>query len=239
MREFSRCPAIRALVLVLCLPIVISHSPLATLSRSAGSSSPIIVYAAGQNVTQPALLQMVKMDLQSYAPARVLISYTYTSSFNISQVSAIGKSLYRIVSGPTSIEFQAVDVDKYHFAVEISYAAQVEQSIQIATWSGSQAPNGLQISVKANVVRFDFTLIVTKEPQYPSVQEVAEAVVKQMSNSLQQFQVGQQKLVNQVSDTIVSIGTIAAIAFVLVVVLLIVVFRLYRRVAALSERGIG
>ena len=219
-------------------------SPLAVSSPTSPSRGLVITsivsaQALVSNSTQTAQLQQISMNLQSYSPARILITYAYTSSFNISKVSAVGMSLYRIVSGPTSVDFQAVDIDSYHFSVVISYQnIMVEQNIQISTWSGSQSPQGTIFSVRANIIRFDFTLTVSKEPKYPSVDEVAIAVVNQLSNSLQQFQVKQDAFVAKISDTILSIGMIAAVAFVLVIVLLITVVGIHRKVAALEEHGV-
>ena len=179
------------------------------------------------------------MNLNSYAPAKIFISYAYTSSFNISKVSSVGLSLYQIISGPTSIQFQATDVDSYHFSVVINYNVLVEQTIQVSTWSGDLPPQGTSFSVKANTVTFDFTLTVTKQPKYPTVDQVATAVVNQLSNSLQQFQVSQQNLVSVISNTVMAIGVIAVVALVLVVVLLLAVLRIYRKQASLVEQGIG
>jgi len=126
-------------------------------------------------------------SLQSYAPARILISYAYTNNFSVTDVSSIGRSLYTVTSGPTSIEFRANQIDQYTFTVEIRYAAIVVQSVQIAIFSGGYAPEGVQFNVKGNVVRLKFTLTVTEEPRYPSAQDVAEQVVRQVSSQLADF----------------------------------------------------
>jgi hypothetical protein len=131
--------------------------------------------------------EVAGFNLQSYAPARILISYTYTNNFSVTDVSSIGKSLYKVISGPTSIEFQAQDIDQYTFTVEIKYAAIVTQSVQIAVFSAGYAPEGMQLNVKGNVVRLKFTLTVTEEPRYPSAQDVAEQVVLQVANQLNEF----------------------------------------------------
>ena len=191
------------------------------------------------NTTVPAQLQQITMSLNSYAPAQVLISYTYTSSFNISKVSSVGLSLYKIISGPTSITFQASDVDTYHFSVDISYGnILVEQSIQLASFSGTLAPDGTSFTVKANRIRFDFTLTVTKQPSYPSVNDVAVAVVNQLSSQLQQYQVRQDAFVSAISNTILTIGVISAVAFVLVIALILFMFWLHRKVVRLEEQGV-
>ena len=225
----------RSLPALAFLLVTISCSPLVASPRNTGVSS-LIVYAVADEATT---VSAVTMSLQGYATARIVISYAYTNSFTVSNVTSLGRSMYKIISSPMGIEFEGVDVDRYTFTADVRYATVTDQLIQVAIFSAEHPPEGIEYNVRGKVVKITVALTVEKEPKYPTAEEVAEAVVKQMSDSLQQFQVQQQKLVNQVSDTIVSIGSIAAIAFVLVVVLLIVVFRIHRRMAALSERGIG
>jgi len=128
--------------------------------------------------------ETASLNLRVYRPARILITYTYTNNFSVSDVSSVGQSLYKITSGPTSIEFKAEDIDIYTFTVTIRYAEIVGQSIQIAVWSGNQPPQGLQINVKSNIVKIRFEVTVSEQPQYPSAQEVAGQVVKQIASEL-------------------------------------------------------
>jgi len=131
--------------------------------------------------------EVASLNLQAYKPARVVITYAYTNNFSVSDVSSMGKSMYKITSSPTSIEFKAEDVDRYTFTVEIKYMAVVGQSIQIAVFSAGNPPEGLQFNVKTRVFRLQFTVTVTEEPRYPTAQEVAEQVVRQVANELTQF----------------------------------------------------
>jgi len=131
--------------------------------------------------------EVASLNLQAYKPARIVITYAYTNNFSVSDVSSMGRSMYKITSGPTSIEFKAEDVDRYTFTVEIKYAAVVGQSIQIAVFSAGNPPEGLQFNVKTSIVRLQFTVTVTEEPRYPTAQEVAEQVVRQVANELMQF----------------------------------------------------
>ena len=134
--------------------------------------------------------EVASLNLQAYKPARIVITYAYTNNFSVSDVSSMGKSMYKITSSPTSIEFKAEDVDRYTFTVEIKYAAVVGQSIQIAIFSAGNPPEGMQFNVKTDVVQLQFTVTVTEEPRYPTAQEVAEQVVRQVANELMEF--GQQ-----------------------------------------------
>jgi hypothetical protein len=163
------------------------------------------------------------LSLQAYAPARILISYAYTNNFSVTDVSSMGKSLYKITSGPTSIEFKAEDVDRYTFTVEIKYAAIVTQSVQIAVFSAGYPPEGLQFNVKGDIVRIQFTLTVTKEPQYPSAQEVAEQVVKQVSNELTHFQLEVNRVIETQNRNLTTMWILIVSSLAISVALLLIV----------------
>ena len=145
----------------------------------------LLVPVHAQDAQEPT--EVASLNLQAYAPARIVISYAYTNNFSVSDVSAIGKPEYKIISGPTSIEFKTDDTDTFTFTVEIRYDGIVGQSIQIAVFSAGNPPEGIQLNVKTDVVKLAFTLTVAEAPKYPTGQEVAEQVVKQVSNQLLDF----------------------------------------------------
>jgi len=182
--------------------------------------------------------EVAGFNLQAYAPARILISYTYTNNFSVTDVSSIGQSLYTITSSPTYIEFKAVDVDQYTFTVEIKYTTIVTQSIQIAVFSSGYAPEGIQLNVKGNV-RLKFTLTVTQEPKYPSAQEVAEQVVRQVGNQLDEFRRQTTEIVDLQTRNIemqwLLIGFTMAVSVAFVIIL---VFWVYPQLRSLRGGGV-
>jgi len=177
--------------------------------------------------------EVAGFNLQSYTPAKILISYTYTNNFSVIDVSSIGKSLYKITSSPISIEFIAEDIDQYTFTVEIKYAAIVTQSVQIAVFSAGYAPEGMQLNVKGNVVRLKFTLTVTQEPKYPSAQDVAEQVVLQIADQLNEFRRQTTEIVDLQTRNIemqwLIVGFTMAVSVAFVIILVLWVYPLLRR----------
>ena len=182
--------------------------------------------------------EVASFNLQAYTPARVLISYAYTSGFDVVNVSSMGKSLYKIMSGPTSIEFTAQDIDQYTFTVVIRYEAVVAQSLQIAVFSSTYAPQGMQLNVKGNIVQIKFALTVTKEPQYPSAQEVAEQVVRQVGDQLNDFRSQTTDILNAQTQNIetqwiiVVFNMLVSVAFII-----IIVFWIYPTLKTLKREG--
>ena len=165
---FSR-KRIKSSLLILFTFTIIFASPVSAENKKGGAS------------------EVASLNLQAYCPARIVITYAYTNNFSVSDVSSMGKSMYKVVSSPTSIEFKAEDVDRYTFTVTIKYPAVVGQSIQIAVFSAGNPPEAIQFNVKTSTVRIKFTVTVTEEPRYPTAQEVAEQVVRQVANELMQF----------------------------------------------------
>ncbi|RJS92804.1 hypothetical protein CW705_02215 [Candidatus Bathyarchaeota archaeon] len=136
------------------------------------------------------------LNLQAYAPARIVITYSYTQNFSVSDVSTLGRPEYKIISGPTSIEFKTAHTDTFTFTVEIKYPAILGQSIQIAVFSAGNPPEGIQINVKTSTVKLRFTLTITEEPSYPSAQDVAEQVVRQVANELTLFKQDTKQIID-------------------------------------------
>ena len=148
--------------------------------------------------------ETASLNLRVYRPTRILITYTYTNNFSVSDVSSVGQSLYKITSGPTSIEFKAEDIDIYTFTVTIRYAEIVGQSVQIAVWSGNQPPQGIQVNVKSSIVKIRFEVTVSEQPQYPSAQEVAEQVVQQIASELSAFRMQTDETLNTLNQNMLA-----------------------------------
>ena len=153
--------------------------------------APTAVSRAEETVGEAATL-----NLQAYAPARIVITYSYTQNFSVSDVSTLGRPEYKIISGPTSMEFKTGDTDTFTFTVEIKYPAILGQSIQIAIFSAGNPPEGIQINVKSSRVKLRFSLTVTEEPHYPSAQDVAEQVVRQVANELTLFKQDTKQIID-------------------------------------------
>jgi len=169
---FSKKRIKSSLLILFTFTMIIFASPVSAENKKGGKSG---------------ASEVASLNLQAYRPARIVITYAYTNNFSVSDVSSMGKSMYKVVSSPTSIEFKAEDVDRYTFTVTIKYSAVVGQSIQIAVFSAGNPPEAMQFNVKTSTVRIKFTVTVTEEPRYPTAQEVAEQVVRQVANELTQF----------------------------------------------------
>jgi hypothetical protein len=173
-----------------------------------------------------------------YAPAKVVISFAYTKNVTI-QVSTLKTSLYKATTSPVQVEFQAMDVDLYSVAVKVLYEnITVRQTIQFAIFEGDRPAKGFEFDVASQGIVLDMKLSVVKQPQFPTAEEIGEVLWRQWHSELATFEARQQQLVSKLSDTAVTTGSLAAIAFGICVALILVVFRIYRRVAELSEWGI-
>lgn len=210
---------------------------MSTVSRSTKSGSKLIFFIlllgfAGSS-TQRSLGQEVyevaSLSLQGYAPTRVLISFMYTNNFSVTDISSLGQSLYKISSGPTSIEFKAEDIDRYTFNVHLSYGDEVAQSIQIATFSSTWAPEGIQFNVKGKDIVLRFVLTVTKEPMYPSPEEVAEHVVLQVSNQLMEFESRMDEVLTTQNRNVETQWIVVAVSLTINFILILVFVLFVRR----------
>jgi len=195
------------------------------------------VFAA---TTEEATVSAVTMSLQAYAPARIVISYAYTNSFTVGNVSSMGRSMYKIVSSPTGIEFEGVDVDRYTFTADVGYGTVTDQLIQVAVFSADHPPEGIQYNVRGKVVKVTVALTVEKEPKYPTAEEVAEAVVNQISTQLQDFRTQTERIVETQNRNVmmqwVLIGFNACVSFAFLIILLFQVYPQLSRIRREEDR---
>jgi len=138
-----------------------------------------------------------------YAPAQIIVNYEYTNNFSATNVRTGGRGHYHISGDPTSLEFVADDVDTYDFTMVISYEVPIKQIITIAIYSGSQPPHTINLYVDTTEIILNFHLDVSEEPHYPTAEEVAEEVVKQVGSSIQSVYVSIENLMKATSNNIV------------------------------------
>jgi len=96
-------------------------------------------------------------------------------------------------------------------------------------FSAGYPPEGIQLNVKGNVVRLKFTLTVTEEPHYPSAQDVAEQVVKQVSNELSLFEQQTERIVETQNRNLEVQWVLVAFNLSVNIVLLLVILLRPRR----------
>ena len=182
--------------------------------------------------------ELASLNLQAYSPARILISYSYTNNFSVTDITSLGQSVYKISSGPTSIEFKAEDIDRYTFTVHLRYDVEVSQSIQMAIFSANFAPEGIQFNVKGTDIVLRFVLNVGQEPTYPSPEEVAEQVVRQVADQLMQFEARTNDVIALQNRNIETQWIVVGVS-VTINIFLIVVFTLFARRGRVEVVGEG
>jgi hypothetical protein len=176
-------------------------------------------------------------SLELYAPARVVVSFAYTRNVTI-QVSTLGASLYKAVTGPTQIEFQTDSFDVYTLSISIQYEAPVNQTVVIGLFEGGRAAKGLELPMRGNSAQITMKLTVIEAPRFPTAEEVAERVLDRFRNEILRFEAGQRELVGGMTGTVTTMAGLSAIAFAVSVALIVAVFHIHGRVAELSEWGI-
>jgi len=173
-----------------------------------------------------------------YAPAKVVISFAYTKNVTI-QVSTLKTSLYKATTSPVQVEFEAGDIDLYSVSIKIFYEnITVRQTIQIGFFEGARPAKAIELDVASQGIILDMKLSVVQQPRFPTAEEIGEVMWRQWHSELATFERRQQDLVNKISETVTTVGSLAAIAFALSVALILTVFHMHRKVAELSVWGI-
>jgi len=124
------------------------------------------------------------LDLPCFAPSKITFNFPYTTLASIYDITTIGGSTYKYAGTPTTFEFIVDDIDDYFFTFELRYNQTVNQTILIGFWSGTHAMQGLDYKASFERVLFHIRLRVTREPTYPTEEEVAKAVVTQVQKNI-------------------------------------------------------
>jgi len=172
-----------------------------------------------------------------YAPAKIIINFVYTNNVSVS-VHTLGTSLYKATTSPVQALFEAEAFDVYTIDVSIEYGVPVNQTIIIGLYEGGRAAKGIEIDVSHRRIFLSMKVCVVGAPEYPAPEDIAEAMWTRLEGFYSEFIVQQQGLLDKMSETMLVIGSLAVISFVVCIIVFIVVFYMHRQVAELSEWGI-
>lgn len=168
--------------IVLFALIIISLFPVYNFSGISPPSSPrlvCVVYAQTSNETgtnQTILSHALQFSHPCYQPAKIIINFPYTHNAAVTQITTIGPSMYDTEGTPTSLTFNALDVDVYTFRVTVNYDNATDRTVTISLWSGTQSMEGYTWTEASQVFIVDFRIEVSQQPHYPTKDEVAEEV---------------------------------------------------------------
>ncbi|MGB9774611.1 MAG: hypothetical protein ACPL4I_11410 [Bacteroidota bacterium] len=172
-----------------------------------------------------------------YAPARIVISFVYTNNVSV-QVSTLGNSLYKAVTSPVQVEFSTEAFDVYTVNVQILYDKIVNQTITMGLFEGGRAAKGIEFDVNASAVNVKMKVAVVEAPRFPTADEISDRMWERWRNELANFEANVNDLVAKMNSTVLTVGSLSVIAFVVCIVALIATFHVHRRVAELQEWGI-
>jgi hypothetical protein len=174
------------------------------------------VYAQGndQNQTVPVVERELTIDRPYYRTVKIMVSYPYTNSHDITDITTIGASRYSHDSQPDSLVFLTDDIDVYTFTLHLAYVNATQRSIMITTWEGDRAPQGETWTENADDFIIHFKLTVMQQPTYPSAQEVANESFVQFENMYVQQLEENRRLLSEVQSS----NNLISIMMILVVV---------------------
>jgi hypothetical protein len=156
------------------------------------------------------------LDLQTYQTTKITFNFPYTNNASIGEVTTIGRGVYKYEGSATYLTFIADDVDEYSFQLRIHYGASpTNQTVSNATanatatrtviaglWSGTLPENGYMYQSDATEFVITVRLGVTRQPTYPTPEEVSKAVVNQINQTLVTQLEENRKLMDQMTTTL-------------------------------------
>ncbi|MEM3761056.1 MAG: hypothetical protein QXZ02_08130 [Candidatus Bathyarchaeia archaeon] len=172
-----------------------------------------------------------------YAPAKIIVSFVYTNNVS-TNVRTLGTSLYKITTSPVQIVFEAEAFDVYTIDVLIEYAIPVNQTVIIGLYEGGRAVKGIEFDTSSSRICLSMHVSVVEAPTFPTAEQIADAMANWLQSYLSEYTAQQTNTINKMSETMLAVGVLAVIGFVVSIAVLLAVFYVHRRVAELSEWGI-
>ena len=112
----------------------------------------------------------------------------------------VGPSLYEVTTSPIDLTFQALNIDDYSFTLDLKYDSVITQDVKVTFISGSQPPSTYTIPAYCNHLVFPIIIKAAHEPHYPTAEEIAGAVVEQISARLDVYNANLQQILHSVMD---------------------------------------
>jgi hypothetical protein len=149
------------------------------------------------------------LDLQTYQTTKVTFNFPYTNNASIGEVTTIGRGVYKYEGSATYLTFIADDVDEYSFQLRIHYEANqtagnetLVRTVIVGLWSGTLPSDGYLYRSDATDFIITVRLSVTRQPTYPSKDEVAAEVTHQIEQKLVVQTEENRKLMEQITTTL-------------------------------------
>jgi hypothetical protein len=168
----------------------------------------------------------VSFDMSGiYAPAKFIVEFAYCHSpSGPVNMTLGGHSLWTAQISPVGFEFDAKDIDTYEFNLHLVYNATTDQVLTLSYWSGDLAPNSIRARVVGNDILIHFRMVVNTQPQIPSKEAIAEAVVVQIKQDLADYQAQVAALTYQLQESLMTMWAVVAIALFAAILSLVVAF---------------
>jgi len=139
----------------------------------------------------------MKHEINTYIETRIIVSYTFTQNVTTDAYSA-GNSVWHAQIGPLSTTFVTSAADKFNWQLSVHYGIIVYQTVTIAVFSGNEPVDYMEFDISANYFIMDFEITVTKQPEYPTAQELADMSIEVLENRLAEY-VAEMRKQNELS----------------------------------------
>lgn len=136
-------------------------------------------------------------EVNTYIETKIVTSYTFTQNVTSDAYSA-GQSVWQVNVDPLTTSFITSAADKFTWHLVVSYGTIVDQDITIAVFSGNEPVDSLVLHIQTDRIILNFDISVTKQPKYPTAEELADMSIEVLGNQLQEY-VAEMRQQNEIS----------------------------------------
>lgn len=128
----------------------------------------------------------MKHEINTYIETKIVVGYTFTQNVTTDAYSA-GNSVWHAEIGPLSTTFVTSAADKFTWQLSVHYGIVVYQTVTIAVFSGNEPVDYMEFDILTDYFIMDFEITVTKQPEYPTAQELADMSIEVLENRLAEY----------------------------------------------------
>jgi len=140
----------------------------------------ILISSARGNGIQPFI---ANPEINTFIETRIVVSYSFTQNVTSNAYSS-GQSVWQVTTDPLVTTFTTSAADKFIWHLTISYTMVVDQTLTIAIFSGDKPVDTWSYPIETDKIILNFDVTVTKQPQYPTAEELADKAVEVFRNEL-------------------------------------------------------
>jgi len=160
----------------------------------------------------PSIYPVSFPNFDMYAPAEIVVTYTYTQSYQVT-VSDFGQTLHQEISTPTSMTFNTTADDVYNITFTVNYDVYVNQTVTVSLFeTGLGVAKTMELGMDSKGFIINMIVSTSTPPTFPNANQIAEQISALFTNQVNVMQSSNNNVINSIMTAVVFACALSAIA---------------------------